>query len=81
MHVPLNIWKGTLGYGRLTYLLIGVGVPVVFTIAFNRFLMMRRLFGLPKIMGLSVWNGTFPNDNKNSAACRDCPLSMRGDFK
>ena len=49
MHVPLNTWKDTLGYGRLMYVLIGIGVPVVFTLIFNRFKLMRKLFGLPEL--------------------------------
>lgn len=49
MHVPLNTWKDALGYGQVIYLLMGVGVPVIFTLTFNRFSMMRKLFGLSVI--------------------------------
>lgn len=49
LHVPLNNWKDSLGYGRFVYVLIGVGIPVVFTVIFNRFHVVRRLFGLPEI--------------------------------
>lgn len=54
MHVPLNARKGHLGYGRIVYVLIGVGVPVIFTVAFHRFRIMRNLFGLPEIVGSSI---------------------------
>lgn len=47
MHVPLNTWRESLGYGRAGYVLIGIGVPVVFTVLFSRFKVMRTLFGLP----------------------------------
>lgn len=49
LHVPLNNCKDVLGYGRFVYILIGVGIPVVFTMIFNRFHVMRKLFGLPEI--------------------------------
>ena len=49
MHIPLNHWKDTLAYGRSVYVLIGVGVPLVFTILFNRYKVMRKLFGLPNL--------------------------------
>lgn len=49
LHVPLNNWKDTLGYGRLLYALIGIGIPVTFTLVFNRFEIIRKLFGLSKI--------------------------------
>ena len=58
MHVPLNTWKGTIGYGRLVYVLIGVGIPVAFTLIFNRFSIMRKLFGLPKLQSYSVVTGS-----------------------
>lgn len=51
MHVPLNTWKEQLGYGRIVYVLIGVGVPVIFTVVFHQFRIMRKLFGLPEIIG------------------------------
>lgn len=47
MHVPLNTWRESLGYGRAGYVLIGIGVPIVFTVLFSRFKVMRMLFGLP----------------------------------
>ena len=59
MHVPLNTWKETIGYGRLVYVLIGVGIPVAFTLIFNRYSIMRKLFGLPK---LKRYNDV-PNDS------------------
>ena len=49
MHVPLNHWKDSIGYGRVVYLLIGIGVPVVVTIMCNNISVARRLLGLPKI--------------------------------
>lgn len=51
LHVPLNTWKDALGYGRLFYILIGIGVPVIFTACFNSFPIMRKLFGMPDIKG------------------------------
>ena len=59
MHVPLNTWKDTIGYGRLVYVLIGVGIPVAFTLIFNGYSIMRKLFGLPK---LQRYNDV-PNDS------------------
>lgn len=49
MHIPLNHWKNTLVYGRCVYMIIGVGMPLVFTILFNRYKVMRNLFGLPDL--------------------------------
>lgn len=54
MHVPLNTWKEQFGYadawnGRGVYVAIGIGVPVIFTVAFSRFRVMRKLFGLPDL--------------------------------
>ena len=49
LHIPLNYWKDILGYGRGVYVLIGVGGPVLFTLLLNRFKIMRKLFGLPKL--------------------------------
>ena len=48
MHIPLNHWKNELAYGRGIFVLIGVGVPIVFTIMFQRNRMMRKFFGLPE---------------------------------
>ena len=28
MHIPLNHWKGSLGYGRNVFILIGIGLPL-----------------------------------------------------
>lgn len=50
MHVPLNTWKEQFGYSRIVYVLIGLGVPVIFTVVFHRFRIMRKLFGLPNLM-------------------------------
>lgn len=47
LHVPLNQWMENIVYGRLLYVLIGVVVPVIFTLVFCRFEGMRKLFGLP----------------------------------
>ena len=49
MHIPLNHWKESLGYGRATYVVIGIGIPIVFTLIFNKYKAMRKLFGLPKL--------------------------------
>lgn len=49
MHVPLNHWKDSIGYGRAVYLLIGVGVPMVVTIICNSIPMARKLLGTPEI--------------------------------
>ena len=49
MHIPLNHWKDSLGYGRVEFLVIGICVPLAFTLIFNRYKFMRKLFGLPKL--------------------------------
>lgn len=49
MHIPLNHWKDSLGYGRVEFSLIGICVPLAFTLIFNRYKYMRKLFGLPKL--------------------------------
>lgn len=49
MHIPLNHWKTELAYGRSVYVLIGVGIPVVFTVLFNKNKVMRKLFRLPDL--------------------------------
>ena len=49
MHIPLNHWQTELAYGRSVYVLIGVGIPVVFTVLFNKNKVMRKLFGLPDL--------------------------------
>ena len=43
-----------IGYGGLVYVLIGIVVPVVFTVVFCRFEGLRKLFGLPDLYG-SIW--------------------------
>lgn len=48
MHVPLNSWRESIGYGSAMYVLIGIGVPVLFTVVFQHFSAMRVLFGLPR---------------------------------
>lgn len=57
MHIPLNTWKSELGYGFFVYLLIGIGVPVVFTVVFSRFKVMRRLFGLSDLYSYESGGG------------------------
>ena len=49
MHVPLNHWKDSIGYGRTVYLLIGIGVLLVITIMCNNISVAHKLLGLPKI--------------------------------
>lgn len=49
MHIPLNHWKDSLGYGRIMFLIIGIGIPLGFTLIFNKCELMRKLFGLPKL--------------------------------
>lgn len=49
MHIPLNHWKESLGYGRVGFILIGIGLPLAFTLIFNRYSVMRELFGLPDL--------------------------------
>lgn len=49
MHIPLNHWKDSLGYDRIVFLVIGVCIPLAFTLIFNRYKFMRKLFGLPKL--------------------------------
>lgn len=47
MHIPLNHWKDAFEYGRVMYVVIGI--PIVFTLIFNKYKAMRKLFGLPKL--------------------------------
>ena len=49
MHIPLNHWQDTFGYGRGMYVASGVGIPLAFTLIFNKYKSMRKLFGLPKL--------------------------------
>lgn len=49
MHVPLNSWRESIGYGSAMYVLIGVGVPVLFTVVFQHSSAMCVLFGLPRL--------------------------------
>ena len=49
MHIPLNHWKDAFEYGRVMYVVIGIGIPIVFTLIFNKYKAMRKLFGLPKL--------------------------------
>lgn len=49
MHIPLNHWKDAFEYGRVMYVAIGIGIPIVFTLIFNKYKAMRKLFGLPKL--------------------------------
>lgn len=63
MHVPLNTWKVQFGYdgawyGRSVYVAIGIGVPVIFTLAFHRFRIMRKLFGLPNLSKVETGRDT-----------------------
>ena len=47
IHMPLNHWKYQ-GYGgSLIYVLVGICGPIIFTLIFNRFKIMRKFFGLP----------------------------------
>ena len=46
MHVPLNHWKNSLGYGLFIFLLIGIGVPLLIVIVFNKFKLARKLLGI-----------------------------------
>lgn len=47
MHVMLNTWKKQLSYSLFVYVLIGIGFPIIFSLVFCRFKIMRVLFGLP----------------------------------
>ena len=49
MHIPLNHWRDTFGYDRIMFMIIGIGVPLAFTLVFNKCKFMRKLFGLPKL--------------------------------
>lgn len=49
LHIPLNHWKSTVGYNRLVYAVIGIEIPIVFTLLFYRNRIMRILFGLPDL--------------------------------
>lgn len=54
MHMPLNAFREMLGYGGVTYVLIGIGMPCIFTLLFNRYKVARALFGLPRIKELKI---------------------------
>jgi hypothetical protein len=49
MHMPLNALQSLIGYGRIVYFFIGICVPVIITVLFNKFAIMRKFFGLPLI--------------------------------
>lgn len=49
LHVPLNQWREDIGYGFFVYVIIGIVVPIIFTMVFCRFVIMRKLFGLPDL--------------------------------
>lgn len=49
MHVPLNHWKDYLDYGRLIYMAIGIGIPLVLVLVFNKNPVMRKVLGIPKL--------------------------------
>ena len=49
MHIPSNHWQSEFNYGKLIYVVIGVGVPVLFTLLFNRVQLMRSVFGIPNL--------------------------------
>lgn len=49
MHVQLNHWKDYLDYGRLVYMAIGIGIPLVLTLVFNKNLVRRKVLGIPKL--------------------------------
>lgn len=53
LHVPLNYYQDQFGYGLLVYVLIGLGIPILFTLVFHRYKIMRVLFGLPKSIALN----------------------------
>ena len=61
MHIPLNRWKDSLGYGGVMYMVIGIGTPLAFTLIFNKHKTMRKLFGLPKLDSkIDTVNYNFP---------------------
>ena len=35
MHIPLNHWKDSIGYGRTVFMIIGIGVPLIITLIVN----------------------------------------------
>lgn len=49
MHMPLNHWQNAIGYGKLIYTIIGVGIPILVVMFCGRYPLMRKLFGLPKL--------------------------------
>lgn len=51
MHMPLNHWKNTIGYGRIAYVVIGVGIPLMITLIFNQVKIIKKSFGLPDLVG------------------------------
>lgn len=49
LHIPLNHWKEELAYSSYIYVLIGVGIPLLITMIFNKYKLIRRLLRLPKL--------------------------------
>ncbi len=47
IHVPVNQWKNRFGYGLITYIVLGIGLPFIFTKIMNRNETIRALFSLP----------------------------------
>ena len=49
MHIPLNHWRNSVGYGKLIYTMIGAGIPILMVIFCGRYPLMGKPFGLPKL--------------------------------
>lgn len=54
MHVPLNTWKGVIGYDRWIYVLIGIVIPVILVGVLSRYAVCRRWLGLPQLVTSSI---------------------------
>lgn len=54
LHIPMNMLKEQLDYGRFAYVFVGITLPIVFALIFGRYRLTRKLFGLPKVMRITV---------------------------
>ena len=46
MHIPANTLTSYFSYGSTFYVIVGIGIPVIFVLLFSRIEIVRKLFGL-----------------------------------
>lgn len=49
IHLLANHWKDSFNYGRLLYMILGIGVPLIFVILCQHNKKIQQIFGIPKI--------------------------------